>query len=335
MDITYETNKAGSGLKKTLAARAKNLQLSVQRTARKTKISPSTRAAVQGIGFFAVLTYLTYQLSKIGWSEIFQALPTSPLFYVLTITMVATPILAEMIAFRTVSGLETFKHKKLFVRKQVFNEAVMSYTGEAYLVQQLTRLKKFDLRRLAIIIKDLAILRSFAANFWLVLLVLVALLSGNASVLKIIASSSPTLIISVSVIALSVLFGVILLFKKLTRLKMSLAGKIAAIYVSKSFIVASILVTQWSIAIPGKGISEWVIFLIAFTLSKKSPVGGDLIFASVVVTLPTLGGESAPIAAMLISIAAVIQLIYFLGFLLTSKFGFSVPSKQTTAQRLA
>ena len=82
-----------------------------------------------------------------------------------------------------------------------------------------------------------------------------------------------------------------------------------------------ILVTQWSFAIPGNEIATWFIFLIVFMLSKKSPVGGELLFASIIVSLPSLSGDSAAIAAMLIAIAAVTQIIYFLGFLLTMERG--------------
>lgn len=272
--------------------------------------------------FLMVLLYLAYQLSIIGWPEIFAALPTSPWFYLLSMAFVATPIIAEMINFQRVSGLNVSKHWKLFARKQVINEGVMSYAGEAYLAHRLTHLGLFDLRRVAVMLKDLALVRTFTANFWLIFIVLVVIFMGNSNVIQTIAKTSPSLVISVSALSLSVCIGALVLFRKLTRLKFSLAAKVGLVYLLRSSLVASILMTQWSIAIPGKALSEWFVFLMIFSISKKSPVGGDLVFASVIVTLPSLGGNTPEIAAMMISIAAVTQFIYFLGFLFTSDFRF-------------
>jgi len=297
------------------------------------KTFKNNRAAssfIRLIGFLAVFFYLTYQLSHIGWAEIYTALPTSPLFYVLSLAMVTVPIMAEVINFQKLSGLKAVKHTKLFARKYVINEAVMSYAGEAYLVQRLAHLGLLELRRAGIIIKDLALVRTFSANFWLVLIVLATIFMGNSNVLKTIAATSSALAITVSLLSVSVCLGAILLFRKLTRLKFSVAAEIASIYLIRSFLVASILMTQWSIAIPGKAFSEWFVFLLVFSISKKSPIGGDLVFASVVVTLPSLGGNTPEIAAMLISIAAVTQVIYFLGFLLTSDFSFNRQKFVTT-----
>jgi len=75
--------------------------------------------------------------------------------------------------------------------------------------------------------------------------------------------------------------------------------------------------TQWNLASPGTEIGAWFIFLIVFSVAKKSPVGGELLFASIVVSLPGLGGDDAAIAAMLIAIAGVTQIIYVAGFLLS------------------
>lgn len=283
--------------------------------------SQSLKSIARWMTFVAIASYLIYQLSKIGWGAIFSALPTSPLFYALSFGFVLAPVVAEILAFQTITGKKASNLRKVFLRKHVFNKAVMNFTGDAYFVQKLSQHDKLGLRRAAIILKDMTLLRAFVANAWIVGLVIAAVLLGKLSVLQNIAAVSPALVLAVSVFSLTVVGGAIILFRKLTQLKLSVATKVASIYLMRSFVVGGILISQWSLAIPGTDLANWFIFLLVFSLTKKSPIGGELVFASVIVTLPGLAGDTAAVAAMLIAIAAITQLFYFIGFLATLETG--------------
>ena len=148
--------------------------------------------------FVAILSYLTYQLSKIGWSEIAGALPTSPVFYLLSIGFVAAPILAEIFVFQVIVRRKAVGQFRLFLRKHVLNKAVMNFSGDAYFVQQLSQQHDLGLRKAAIIMKDMTLMRAFSANFWIVLLGISAVIFGNWDVLKNIATTSPGIVIAVT-----------------------------------------------------------------------------------------------------------------------------------------
>ena len=272
--------------------------------------------------FAGIVSYLLYQLSTIGLDEIWGALPTSPLFYALSFGFVLAPVVAEVFAFKIIAKPKAQSHARLFFRKHVLNKAVMNFAGDTYFVQNLSQEEGMTLRRAAIIVKDMTIIRAFVANSWIVLLALVAIALGKFDVLQSIAVISPALVGTVSVLCISVIAGGLILFRKLTRLKLKTAAKVAAIYVARSFVIGAILVTQWSLAVPGNAVSTWFVFLITFLITKKSPIGGELVFTSVIVSLPGLGGDTAAVAAMLIAIAAVTQIFYFAGFIAT--FGTSV-----------
>lgn len=274
--------------------------------------------------FAAICTFLLYQLSRIGWAEILAALPTSPVFYALPIGFVLAPVCAEIFSFQTISGQKAWRHRKLFLRKHVLNKAVVNYSGDAFFVQRVAKMKDvvstpLGLRRAAIIMKDMTLLRAFVANGWILILAIVAIVFGDYSVLQKIASVSPVVGWAVGALTLGVCFGGVLLFPRLTRLSFGTAGKVASIYLLRSVIVAGILIAQWSLAVPGHMFTDWFIFLILFSITKKSPVGGELVFASVVVTLPGLTHDAAAVAAMLIALAAVAQVLYFIGFVITQK----------------
>ena len=101
---------------------------------RSSRSKDGVKRAVKLAVFVAILSYLIYQLSKIGWSDIAGALPTSPIFYLLTIGFVAAPILAEIFVFQIIVRRKAFGQFRLFLRKHVLNKAVMNFSGDAYSV---------------------------------------------------------------------------------------------------------------------------------------------------------------------------------------------------------
>lgn len=133
-------------------------------------------------------------------------------------------------------------------------------------------------------------------------------------------SVSPALIITVGLISFGACLGGLVFFRKLTQLDFGRAGKVASIYLIHSALAACLLIAQWHLILPETSLSVWGLFLVVYTLTKKSPVGGPLVFVSVAITLPGLGADNAAIAAMLLTTTAVVQIFYSLGFVLTSDF---------------
>ena len=279
-----------------------------------------------------IFSYLAVKLYMIGWSNILQALPTSPFFYLLSVVFVSLPILTERFAFQIAAKTEDTPSLRVFTRKHVINKAVMNYAGEGYFIQQISRLKGQNLRRASVIVKDLTLIRTFSANFWVILLIVAALIFGKSDLLAKIIDISPLMAVAIIVSAIGICLAAIVFFQKLTRLKLSQAGKIATLYVIRSLLAACVLIAQWSIASPGTALATWLLFLVVFFVARKSPIGGDLVFISVALILPGLNGGSADIAAMLLMMTAVTQIIYSSGFFLTSEFKASAP-RQTTPAR--
>ena len=284
------------------------------------------KSVLKWTAFLGILIYLLSKLSSIGWTSIMQSLPTSPFFYMLSVAFVFLPIITERAVFPMAAKTKSSPIFKSFIRKHVINKAVMNYAGEGYFLQQVSKLERFDLARATIVIKDLALVRTFAANFWVLCLVFGAVIFGNSDILSKITRVSPILAIVLSVICIGFCLGSILFFRRLTRLEFSVAGKIACLYLLRSFLAAAVLILQWNIVLPGVSLGIWVLFLIVFFIAKKSPIGGDLVFVSVALTLPGLGGNSADVAAMLLMTAAVVQILYFLGFVFTSELTEPSPS---------
>jgi len=279
-----------------------------------------------------IFLYLAIKLYTIGWGNIIQALPTSPLFYLLSLVFVSLPILTERLAFQIAAKTKDTPSLRVFTRKHVINKAVMNYAGEGYFIQQIARLKEQNLRRASIIVKDLTLIRTFSANFWVILLMVTALIFGKSDLLAKIIDVSPLMAVAIIASTIGICLAGIVFFQKLTRLKLSQAGKIAALYVIRSFLAACVLVAQWSLALPGTALATWLLFLVVFFVARKSPIGGDLVFISVALTLPGLNEGATDVAAMLIMMTAVTQIIYSSGFFLTSEFKPRVQNRTAPAR---
>lgn len=273
------------------------------------------------IGIFStVFLIIVQKLSLIGWGEIYTARPSNPVFYILAIALFMIPISTEIIACRIITGCKIPNSTRNFIRKHAYNEVIFSYMGEAYLTKVISKLPDFDLRRAAIAIKDQALIRTFVANAWLIVLIALVAIVGKSDILMDFTTTSPKDVGVIALISVGLFMLLIIFFRKLTRLPKRTAIEVAGIYFLKAAAVLVVQISQWNIAIPGTEISTWLLFAVLLALSKKSPSSGELVFVSVILTIPGLDVNEAGVAAMLITATAINQFILLAMFVITSDF---------------
>jgi hypothetical protein len=298
-------------------------------------LSKSTKSYLRGAIAIGIVLYLFYKLSQIGWPEIIEALPNSPAFYLLSIAILLLPIWAERSAFKIVTENKVPAPIKVFARKHVMNKAVLAYSGEAYLVHKLSEQAGLKVKRSAIIIKDLALVRTFVANLWVIILALVAVVFGQSETLQNIAQASHALVVIVGLICVLVCAGTVIFFKKMSNVPYGNGAKVAGVFLLRSLMIAVIMIAQWSLAIPGTSLSTWFTFMVVFSIARKSPIGGEMVFITVALALPGLESQKASVAAMLMTVLALNQLNYLITFLLTSDFSGIEKNKTNRWQTLS
>lgn len=121
-----------------------------------------------------LLSALGYQLTNIGWIEIWHSKPTSWGFYILLLLPFFVQPVADLLIYRNLWKVGKALQLSVFLRKRYLNAMVMDYSGEAYFyfwAQQ-----TLNVQRAALIhaIKDSNILSAGAglALVWLMLLLL-------------------------------------------------------------------------------------------------------------------------------------------------------------------
>jgi len=130
----------------------------------------STAKILRYILLVVIVVYLIYQLTVIGWGEVWRNLPTNPLFYLLFLVMHFILPSTELFIYRLSLRLPLWEGFKVFTKKKVLNSDVLGYSGEAYFyVWGKKHLKEND-KYIFNVIKDNNIISSFASTLMAVLL---------------------------------------------------------------------------------------------------------------------------------------------------------------------
>ena len=79
-----------------------------------------------------IVAYLLYELRDISWTEIGAALPTNPLFYLLFLVLYFLLPVAECFVYRITWTFEAWKSFPAFVKKRIYNNDILGYSGEVY-----------------------------------------------------------------------------------------------------------------------------------------------------------------------------------------------------------
>jgi hypothetical protein len=161
-------------------------------------------SVVQKLVGLAAIFAIARELSHIGWRELWAGLPGNPAFYAAFVAIyVLGPGVDALIYCRLWRTPPLFNLPAL-LRKRIYNEIVVDYSGEAYLYIWAKRNLALDGRKLISTIKDVNLLSGAASN--LVTLVLIAgfIVGGYTATLASIDADVINAVIAVAALAIMV-----------------------------------------------------------------------------------------------------------------------------------
>lgn len=119
----------------------------------------------------AVMVWLVYELTNIGWLKVWQSLPTQPLFYVLFLFLFFQLPLFEVLIYRLTWKFDAWKSVPIFLMKRVYNKDVLGYSGEVYFYLWARKtIEELSDREIFKTIKDNNIISSIASTLVSILL---------------------------------------------------------------------------------------------------------------------------------------------------------------------
>lgn len=266
--------------------------------------------------------YLIYQLSTIGWKNVWTSLPTTPWFYATVVAMYITLPLFESLIFRALWWMRVHDSLPVLFRKRVLNNDVLGYSGEVYLFLWAKKRLGLPEKRLFGTIKDNAIMSSFASWSAVVVLLTGLIYSGLLNLDEIGAVAGDLSMVIAAIAVLIVLVALAILFRKsvFTLDRKALAGLLGT-HVSRFLLGYVLQVVQWWVVLPDVPFSVWAKMLALQVLIRRFPFMPAADLVAMMAILQMIGYMDVPqeiIAAMITVRLALDKAANFGVFLLTS-----------------
>lgn len=228
----------------------------------------------------AIVGYLAYELTTIGWGAVWAALPTNPWFYaIFGVLYVALPV-AEIVIYRLVWSYDVVQSIPAFLKKRVYNKDVLGYSGEVYFFAWARQHVGLADAQIARDIRDLNIVSSVASTSVSAVLLLVFLYIGEVSVTDWLGRQPPVYVLGA--LAATALVGALLvrLRRYLFALPMRIAALVFAIHCGRLAAAQGLQIVQWNLAMPEVPLDVWLTYAAAFIIVSRIPFvpNLDLIF---------------------------------------------------------
>lgn len=260
------------------------------------------RTAHRVIGL-TIIGIIGYQLTRIGWTEVFSSLPTHPLFYLIFVLLYLSLPTAEVFIYRQVWRFKRFDGFKAFVTKQVYNDEVMGYSGELYLYLWGRRRTGKSDKELFKNIRDNSILSSITSHSVAVALIAFLIWTGQIPVKEWVGQADLVYISTGVLLALAVGTLVVYFRRYLFALAPAKALRVLGIYYTRFTIHHALLMAQWSVVMPETPLYVWFSFVTLFIVINRIPFlpSKELVFVWAGIEASRLFDmASATVAAMLL-----------------------------------
>lgn len=269
----------------------------------------------------AVCAYLVYKVSVLGWYDVLASLPASPWFYILFVVRFLSLPLFEIIIYRRFWRFSVADSIPVFLRKRVYNHALVDYSGEAYFYLWARKNSRDPETRVFSIIKDVNIASAMVAIMVTIALLLV--FAGSHPVYHI-DSFLPSANLYLWIFAIVGLIGVCLLFlfrKRIMSFSPADTAVVSLLHIVRVLVVLALQALQWWVAIPSVPLADWLFYLTLYMVLGRLPFipSKDLTFLAVAIALAgTVSSEVTAVSAMFLTNLALYQSANLLVYLATS-----------------
>jgi hypothetical protein len=229
-----------------------------------------------------VVGYLIYQMSTIGWGEIWQSMPRTPWFYVIFLGMYFTLPIFQAFIFGFIWGRSPLELLPPALKKRVYNKDVLGYSGDFYLYfWARDRVRDWSDGDLLHSVKDNAIMSAVASTLVAFGLLAGFLFSGYVALPAFIARHD----ILYSVGTVSVVIIIVAVAVNFRSVVFGLAGRVLGVifglHIVRLLIVMGLQVLEWEVVVPEVGLDVWFTLLSLQIITGRIPfLPSDLIFMS-------------------------------------------------------
>jgi len=265
-----------------------------------------------------ILAAIAWQLTRIGWGEVWATMPTNPWFYALIPLGYAALPTAETLIYGRLWGLRPRESFPALLKKRIYNQFVVEYSGEVYLYWWARRATGRPQGQIARDVRDVNILSNAASVLVAVTLFGGLLAAGRLDLTAVVGDAQPVYwgagaFLAALVAALAVRFR-----KHLFALPLAAALTVLGIHMGQVAAIYAIKLGQWTLGVPEVGMATWLVFLAAAVALERLPFvpSKDFVFIGASVGLArAVEVNEAAVAGMLLVATLGGQAIHLLVYL--------------------
>ncbi|MEO1252354.1 MAG: hypothetical protein AAFW81_08420 [Pseudomonadota bacterium] len=279
--------------------------------------------------FAGVVIYLIFRLSSVGWGQVFGNLPSSNWFYVFFILRFLVLPVSELAIYEIVWQAPLLRHFLVFVRKRVYNFAVMGYSGEAFLTLWARRRLALSDKSIIVGVKDNNLLSALTSNIATVLLIFfLAATGGLRAGLE--AFPGAGALFAIAFLTAGTLAVLVIVFRqKLIALPPGVMPVLLGLHGVRQAMIIALTAAMYSAALPGAPLQAWLIFIAMQLVLSRIPFlpNQEVVYLTAALTMaPIVGMPEAAVAGMLVAEAGLSQIFNAVLFAATAPLARSAKS---------
>ncbi|MEL6704091.1 MAG: hypothetical protein AAF089_08785 [Bacteroidota bacterium] len=250
-----------------------------------------------------VIGLLVYQLLQVGVGEVLRALPTSPLFYVLIVMGYLLLPASEALIYRVLWGVPATRGVWLMLKKRVYNQHLVDYSGEAFLYAWARTATDREDKLLFQDVRDVNILSNVSSLLVALVLLGGMVLGGLVDLEALVGTAQAQTWIGVGLVVVLVVALVIAFRQFLFSMRAGLAWQVFGIHTTQRILLYTVRLWQWVVGVPAVTWGVWFPLLCASVVVDRLPLlpNKDLFFVGAGVEFAqALDTATAGIASMLL-----------------------------------
>ena len=280
--------------------------------------------------FAGVVAYLLFRLTHVGWGQVLDNLPQSYWFYIFFLLRFLALPMSELAIYEIVWRTPLLKFFFVFIRKRVYNFAVMGYSGEAFLTIWARRRLHLSDKTILMGVKDNNLLSAFTSNSATVLLIFfLAATDGLRAGLE--AFPGAGLLFALAFLSATTLAILVIIFRrKLIALPPGVMPVLLSVHGVRQILIIGLHAAMYAAALPGAPLQAWLIFIAMQLVLSRIPFlpNQDVVYLTAALTLsPIVGMPEAAVAGMLVAEAGLSQLFNAILFAATAPLARSTPNR--------
>lgn len=268
----------------------------------------------------AILVWLIYQLSDIGWLNVWQSFPTNPLFYVLFLLTFLQLPLFEVLIYRLTWSFDAIKSIPVFILKRVYNKDVIGYSGEVYFF--IWAKKNLHKRGAEVfkIIKDNNIISSVASTLVSFGLLAAFIFTDQIKIIDWLTGQNRFYLIAGALFVVVLVLLFIRFRHYVISMPLKTAYKVFGIQIFRLLLIQVINLLMFYIVLPEVPLHIWFTYIAVSIILSRIPFlpSKDFIFAGIGISMAgSLPIPQDAIAGIMIALGALNKISGFIAFGLT------------------